>query len=134
MDFGSAVIGAFRSLTFQQWLLGTAIVMMGRREVMRQESGLTKIQANGERYRYDRLGRQAFLIWGHSLTFIGLGFLWDPMARTAWVVGGVSRLMLVPGPCGTALFNRYPYRLVRNVFLIVLGCGCITYGTYPLWN
>jgi len=126
------VLSAFQALTFQEWVLGTAVVMMGRREVMRQERLLVKMKERGERYKYDRLGSVSFLIWGHALTFIGLGLLWDPMARVAWVVGGFSRWMLIPGPCGTALFNRYPYRLVRNGFLIAFGYGCIRYGLQPI--
>jgi hypothetical protein len=96
--------------------------------VLRQEKLLRTIVERGERFPYDRLSSRASFVWGHALTFIGLGLLWDPMARVAWIVGGVSRLMLVLGPCDTGLFNRYPYRIVRNGFLLVFGSACIVYG------
>lgn len=126
------VLEAFRSLTYQEWVLGTIIIMTGRREVKRQERWLVKLNARGERHQYDRLNCYANLLYGHALTVAGLGFLWDPMARAAWAAVGVSRLMLLPGPCDTPIFNRYPYRLVRNLFILALGYACIRYGLLPL--
>ena len=127
------VLDAFRALTPQEWLLGTALVMAGQREARRQEMGLARIRTQGERHPNDRLSRRATLVWGHAMTFIGLGLVWSPLAYIGWVVGGIARLLVVPGPCETPIFNRYPYRLVRNGFLIALGSGCIAYGLSPLF-
>ncbi len=113
----------------EKMLFAIVLVMVGLREITIQLRGLKRIELNGPTQQYEQPKRYINLIWGGSLTILGIGTFWSPLASLAWVVAGLSRIAVIPTPCNTEIFNHnLGLRILRALFFTSFGLTCIAFG------
>ena len=60
--------------------------------------------------------------WGFGLLLLGIHEFWEPLQITAFLVSGMTFLMMIGVPCSVSIFNeRGELKVIRNIVFAVIG-------------